>query len=187
MRLLSKSDCLKNHFTRSTTTSIAVAIISSLNRCNINERDSNKFNVNEGRNTNSTYQHANAYTLTATATNWTVYQHSVLNKYFQHQHLIVRPYCTVKTSRRKMVRVFAIFFFFRLYFHLIHFIFTSIGWTCLLWSHNSALRYFHKQVEIFHIFHCTIARQSFARWTSYWFFFHRTAPDLLLSDNCWIK
>lgn len=104
MRLLNKSVCLKNRIKRFTTTTITT----SLNRRNINERDNNKFSASEGRNTDSTNQHARSYTATPTSTDWPInqlssHQHSLLNKYFQQQHSFIRHYCTVKTTRRKMV------------------------------------------------------------------------------------
>lgn len=88
-------------------TASAIPIKSSY--CNNNERDNNKFNVNEGRNTNNTYQYARSYTSTKSACDlWPVYQRStnqfsVLGKYFQHQHLFVRHLCTVKVKQKKMV------------------------------------------------------------------------------------
>lgn len=111
MRLLNKSVCLKNHIKRFTTTTITT----SFNQRNIHERDNNKFNVNEGRNTDSTNHHARSYTATPISTDrpinqLSLYQHSLLNTYFQQQHLFIRHYCTVKTTRRKMVSAAFAFF-----------------------------------------------------------------------------
>lgn len=115
IRVLNKSHWQKNRFIRFTAIPTAApataadAIKSGLCCCNTNERDNNKFNVNEGRNTNNTYQYARSYTSTAAASDlWPVYQHSssqhsVLSKYFKHQHLFVRHLCAVKATRKKMV------------------------------------------------------------------------------------
>lgn len=110
MRALNKSDCLKNHFSRLASIPTAAAIKSGhTSCCNTNERDNNKFNVNEGRSTKNAYQYARSYTATAAATDcWPAHQrssrqHSVLSKYFEHQRLFVRHLCTVKVTRKKMV------------------------------------------------------------------------------------
>lgn len=76
---------------------------------NVDERDDNKFiNVSEGRNIGKHYQQCYK-----ASRDWLVYQHfntySCLAKQIVNQNLFARHnrfYCTVKTTRKKMVSFF---------------------------------------------------------------------------------